>query len=239
MTLGKTATLAFLVILAVLLFSAMGALPETTDRMEAGGPTWHILRSAVPDTGAVNLVTAVLFDYRAFDTLGEATVIFTAVAGVVLVFAREAMVLSGKGLSPLAKKSMDILTPFIALLGFYVILFGHISPGGGFQGGVILASWAILVVLIYGIRTEEDVLTGFVKMFLESAGALLFVALGAVALIGGREFLSNLAAGFSPGDVGSVISAGSIPLLNVAIGLKVASGLAMMFVTMSKKDGDS
>lgn len=236
MTPGKVAALGFLVVLAVILASAIAVLPDATERIEYPGPSRHILGSGLSDTGAVNLVTAVLFDYRGFDTLGEATVIFAAVAGVALAFYRETLVLSKRGLSSLAKESMNILTPFIVLLGFYVIFHGHISPGGGFQGGVILASWAILACLVYGVEVEENVMDVFTKMLAESGGVILFSVLGIVSLALGREFLTNLAAGFGAGSPGDVFSAGAIPYLNLAIGIKVGAGLAVLFVTMAKRD---
>ncbi len=236
MTLGKAAALGFLIVFAVLLASAMYVLPEAAERMEYPGPSGHILESGLRETGAVNLVTAVLFDYRGFDTLGEATVIFAAVAGVVLIFYEETLVLSKRGLSSLAKGGMNTLTPFMILLGFYIIFHGHISPGGGFQGGVILASWAILATLIYGVEVEENVMSVFAKMLAESSGVILFVAVAAVSFLVGREFLSNLAAGFGGGSPGDVFSAGGIPYLNLAIGIKVGAGLAVMFVTMAKRD---
>jgi len=236
LTLSKITAVVFLVVLAVMLASAMQVLPEATERMQFPGPTGQILESGIRDTGAVNLVTAVLFDYRGFDTLGEATVIFAAVSGVVLAFYKETLVLSRRGMSSLAKESMNILTPFIVLLGLYVIFHGHISPGGGFQGGVILASWAILSCLIYGVEVEEKVVSAFSKRIAESSGVLLFVAVAAVGLVMGQEFLSNLTAGFGAGNPGDVFSAGAIPYLNVAIGIKVGAGLALMFVTMAKRD---
>lgn len=236
MSLGKVAALGFIMVFAVILGSAFGVLPDATERMEFPGPTGHILEFGLRETGAVNLVTAVLFDYRGFDTLGEATVIFAAVAGVALAFYKETLVLSKTGMSSLAKESMNILTPFIVLLGLYVIFHGHISPGGGFQGGVILASWAILACLVYGVEVEEKCVSIFAKMMAESTGVILFVAVAAVSFLMGKEFLTNLAAGFGAGSPGEIFSAGGIPYLNVAIGIKVGAGLAVMFVTMAKKD---
>ena len=236
MTLGKVATLGFLVVFAVILAFAMNVLPEAQERMNYPGPTGQILEDGLRETGAVNLVTAVLFDYRGFDTLGEATVIFAAVAGVALVFYTETLVLSKQGLSSLAKEGMNILTPFIVLLGLYVILHGHISPGGGFQGGVILASWAILACLVYGVEVEEKVMSDVTKMLAESSGVILFVIVAGISFLVGAQFLSNLTAGFGAGSPGGLLSAGAIPYLNVAIGIKVAAGLAVMFVTMAKKD---
>ena len=236
MTVTRIAAIGLLLVLAVIMAMAFASLPDPGDRLAASTTSRSIIEAGTRDTNSSNIVTAVLFDYRGFDTLGEVTVVFAAVAGVALVFSRAVLVLSRKGLSPLAKESMSILTPFIMVLGFYVIFYGHISPGGGFQGGVILASWAILACLVYGVEVEERVISLFSKMVAESAGAISFVVLASIGLMVGQEFLTNLSAGFPEGSPGSLLSGGSIPYLNLVVGIKVAVGLSVMFVTMSKRD---
>ncbi len=236
MSATKIGAIVVIAIFAVIFVVTLGALPDVSDRIQASETASRVLEDGRKDTGARNLVSAVLFDYRGFDTLGEATVIFAAVAGVALAFSHEVLLLSKTGLSPLAKESMNILTPFIMVLGFYIIFHGHISPGGGFQGGVVLASWAILACLVYGVEVEEMVISTFAKMVVESIGIISFVLVAGIGVLRGVQFLSNLSAGYSAGMVGSIFSAGNIPYLNTAIGIKVGVGLAVLFVTMAKRD---
>ena len=218
--------------LAALLIAGLSGVPTPEDRIGDSRVIGHILDEGVTDTGAVNLIAAVLFDYRGLDTLGEATVVFTCVAGLLLLLGTGGPRREGNSMSPLARRSVDILVPFIFLFGLIVIAHGHITPGGGFQGGVVLATCAIVICMVHGIDAPSPLLRLKLATAVESAGALAFVGIGLVGILAGAQFLTNLGAGFPAGRPGSLLSAGSIPFLNLAVGLKVGAGLTLIFCTM-------
>ncbi|MFW6238504.1 MAG: hydrogen gas-evolving membrane-bound hydrogenase subunit E, partial [Halanaerobiales bacterium] len=93
----------------------------------------HYIEAGVEETGSYNLVTAILYDYRGFDSLGESTVIFAAVSGIVLILSRKTLPVSSHGLTFIVKRTFGILTPFVFLFSMYIITHAHLSPGGGFQ----------------------------------------------------------------------------------------------------------
>jgi multicomponent Na+:H+ antiporter subunit B len=125
------------------------------------------------------------------------------------------------------------LVPYILLFGFYLISYGHLSPGGGFQGGVVLASGVTLLCLSRGVETA---LRSFPvgRMGLgESFVFLAILAIGIVGLLLGRHFLGN----FLPlGKAGEVPSAGFIFFLNLLIGLKVGVGISLILFALLREE---
>ena len=220
-----------LLLLSVFLFSNFYYVPE--QEIFSNSTAEHIINSGVKETGSLNLVTAILYDYRAFDSLGESTVIFAAVSAIVLILSFKTLPVSSKGLSFIVKRTFGILTPFVFLYAVYVITHGHLSPGGGFQGGVVLGTISIIFSIVYGSAYDYENYSPKAKTILETGGALLFVFLGGLGFIIGGYFLSN----FNPtrSGLGTLISAGSIPYINIGIGFKVGAGLAIIFYTMIQK----
>ncbi len=199
-----------------------------------GSTAAHYVAHTASETGASNVVAAILFDYRAFDTLGEVTVIYTTVCGVALLFAGRRYRASRRGLSFVVKRGMALMVPFILLYASTIVLMGHLTPGGGFQGGVILATVTVLFCVVYGSHFEAAQIDPHKKDVLESFGGLFFVGLGLVGLLGGAGFLANLRGGFPGGTPGEFLSAGTIPLLNLAVGVKVGASLSTLFYSMIK-----
>ncbi|MCF8008588.1 MAG: sodium:proton antiporter [Halanaerobiales bacterium] len=193
----------------------------------------HITNNAVLETGSLNFVTAILYDYRAYDSLGESTIIFGAVSGIVLLLSRKTLPVSSHGLSFIVKRTFGMLTPFIFLFSLYIISHGHLSPGGGFQGGVILGAISIIFSIVYGSEFDFKRYSPTTKTLLETGGALLFIGLGLAGIIFGGYFLENLR--FLNTEIGSLLSAGSIPLINTVIGFKIGAGLAIIFYSMIQK----
>lgn len=224
---------AFLIclMLGVMLFRGVAALDQA---VSVKGPAAHYLARTPSETGAQNVVAAILFDYRAFDTLGETTVIFTAVCGIAMLFSRRKLRRSSRGLSFIAKRGTGMIIPFILLYASAIVLRGHLSPGGGFQGGTIFATVTVLLCVVYGSAFESSYIPMKTKDLMESTGALLFAGIGLVGLLTGAGFLANLSAGFPPGKEGSFLSAGAIPILNIAVGIKVGAGLSTIFYSMIK-----
>lgn len=119
--------------------------------------------------------------------------------------------------SRIIKTVTRVLFPFILLFGSYIIIFGHLSPGGGFQGGVILAIAIILAIVVYGHNRFQKFVPYL--LFVEIIGIFLFILIGISGIASGKQFLVNL---------------GTIPLLNIIIGLKVFSGLVLMYLFLSR-----
>jgi len=131
------------------------------------------------------------------------------------------------------------LIPFIIVYGAYVTTNGHLSPGGGFAGGTIIAAALILAVLTWGLENtglcdREEMLCGA-----EAASLLGYAGVGAVALFVGRPYLSNLSAGVPGGTPGALLSAGLIWVLGGIIGIKVAATLTGVYNRLSEAEDES
>ncbi|UOQ92040.1 hypothetical protein MUO14_16245 [Halobacillus shinanisalinarum] len=195
----------------------------------------HYISEGVQETGAINLVASVLYDYRGFDTLGEVTVILTAAAILsFLVPIRKAAILSNT-FTIIVDQTIKWMIPFLAVLGGYLILFGHLSPGGSFVGGVVLAIIPILLTIAYGVEISEYKFKPSKKKLIEDIGAVGFILLGFLGVLTGSNFLASGQANFGIGNAGELISARLIPYLNVMIGIKVGAGLAIIFNSLIKE----
>lgn len=186
------------------------------------------------ETGSPNVVNAILFDYRGYDTLGEATVLFVAVAAATAVLA------GGTGAwalqrvadteSPVLRTVARLVVPFVQIFAAYVVTHGHISPGGGFAGGTVLGASFVLYLFVFGPRRTHQKLPGATGEILEGAAALWFVLVGLGGVLLGASFLANAAAGFPLGTPGNLLSAGGIWLIGLGIGCKVAATVANVFL---------
>jgi multicomponent Na+:H+ antiporter subunit B len=141
--------------------------------------------------------------------------------------------MNGPGLSPIARTVTRLLTPFILLYGLYIIAYGHLTPGGGFPGGVMIATGFILLVLTLGRRKAEQALPRPVAGVLDSVGAFAFLLIALLGLWLGGTFFLNFIQKADPGDAHEVFNAGTVPLANVAIALKVAMSFAAVFVVLA------
>lgn len=137
------------------------------------------------------------------------------------------------GLTIIVKTVTRLIIWMIFLYGAYIIFHGHLSPGGGFGGGVILALGLLSVLLAYGREfTLRWLNLGFLKS-LEASSILLFLATGLMGLVLGEVFLFNFLA---KGTLFSLWSSGFIPLLNILIGLKVGLSLFLVVVALAEFD---
>jgi multicomponent Na+:H+ antiporter subunit B len=213
-----------LVTLIVLgLIATLGELPFGANHIEGTDtPGRHYLEEGVSETGATNAVTSVVVSYRGFDTLGEVTVLFIAAIGlgVVLQTRRKSSETARRQPASLVLSTgCRFIFPLILVFSAYVFTHGHLTPGGGFQGGVIAASAFLLVYL----GCSEKRISRRAFSVVESLGGLVFVAVGILGLVYGGTFLAN----FLPtGTANTLLSAGVIPVIYVAIGFKVGSELA-------------
>lgn len=132
------------------------------------------------------------------------------------------------GMSLIVKTVTRLTVGLILLYGIYIVLHGHVSPGGGFAGGVIIALSFIHLMLAYGKEAAFKKLSKRAASFFESSGAILFLSIALLGFIGGYFFLN-----FIPkGEPFKLFSSGIIPLCNIAICLKVSAGLFGIFVAL-------
>lgn len=200
------------------------------------------IEKAQEEAGATNMVTAVLADYRSYDTLGEVAVIFTAGLACLLVlggFAR-----SGRDAteekddiemayafgSDVLDATARMLTPFIVLFATYVVVHGHTSPGGGFQGGAIFAAALILVRLVRG-AAPGLLLSSRVTLAIASGGVFVFFGTGVVSLFYGRNFLDYSALPF-PYEGGHLREIGSLTI-EVGVFIAVTAILVLIFQVLT------
>ena len=128
------------------------------------------------------------------------------------------------------KCGADKFLPFALTFGFYIILFGTISPGGGFQGGVCVASGALLLYLGYGYNIATKAINTEVLRINEAIGASLYVILGLLGIAFGLNFCRNVF--YNIGAVGDFISAGTITFMGYAVGYKVLCGVGFLLLLM-------
>lgn len=167
-----------------------------------------------------NLVTAVVVTYRGLDTLGEVTILFLAAAIIAFFLKTQSGKRNVHTNSEILVTASKILVPIIMMLGVYIFINGHLSPGGGFQGGAVIASGVILMLLAF----PEKPINNKVLTYLESTSGLVFVGLAALGAVIGSGFLDN--AILPLGTFGELISAGAIPLIYSFVGLKVGAELS-------------
>lgn len=187
------------------------------------------------DLGTANIVTAIIVTYRGLDTLGEVTVLFLAATIVGLVLAEGAHARGpGRRHRPPAGELLTsgtrFLVPMILLLGVYVFVNGHLTPGGGFQGGAIIASGVLLLLLADPLRHFGHRLIAAI----ESVAGLLYVAIGIAGLFLAGGFLDNRI--LPLGTLGELASAGAIPLIYSLIGLKVGAEFASMLASLAETE---
>ncbi len=220
--------------LVLLWFGATARLPEPGQGQSAYAELVTIVIPAERRTGQT--VGAITFDVRGFDTLGEEFILFAAVCGVSLLLRIQATEgerqprdqAAGRSVPPPPEQLRLVgpfLFPFTLLFGLYIVAHGHLTPGGGFQGGVILASAFLFVYLSATWNIFQRLARERLLDMLEGGAALMLVAAGLVGLWAGRTFLENV---LPLGTRGALVSAGLIPLLNLATGLEVAAGFLLV-----------
>jgi multicomponent Na+:H+ antiporter subunit B len=140
-----------------------------------------------------------------------------------------------KGMTIIVKTIASWVKVLIVLFGIYIILFGHLTPGGGFAGGVILASSYVLIMLAFGREFAEENLSLPVTSKLDCVGALLFAAVALFGLFYGAAsfFWNYIWSKYEIGEPLRLVSAGTIPLSNIAIALKVGASLFMVILVLS------
>ena len=183
--------------------------------------------------GVANAVTTVVVYFRGFDTLGEIAVLFIASLGLGLMLNSNTKCDIKAESNFMLQTASRLLFPIILLFGIYVMIYGHLSPGGGFQGGVIIAS-AVLLLLI---SHKEFEVPHAVIIALETFAGVSYVLIGLIGLLVLDTFLGN----FLPHDIsqmGLLLSGGIIPLIYIIVGIKVGSEMSMIAQNLIKRSND-
>ena len=136
---------------------------------------------------------------------------------------------NNKGMTLIVKTITRLTVGLIFLYGVYIVTHGHISPGGGFAGGVIIALSFIHLMLAFGRELALKKLSKAAASVFESLGALMFIGIALLGFTGGYFFLNFFK---DKGEPFNAFSAGIIPLCNIAIALKVGAGLFAIFVAL-------
>jgi multicomponent Na+:H+ antiporter subunit B len=189
-----------------------------------------------PERNVTDIVTAVNFDYRGFDTVGEEFILFASVIGS-LILLRQASekrthsyldaISSERDVGPSDAMRLWILAlvgPKIAF-GIYIVLHGQLSPGGGFQGGVILASAALIIYLGHNFETFKRIMMHPLVEIAEAAGAAAFVLTGFLAFFYRQPFLTNV---IPLGKARELTSGGTIAIISAATGIEVMGGFVLL-----------
>jgi multicomponent Na+:H+ antiporter subunit B len=195
-----------------------------------------VIAGTFAQRNVTDAVSAINFDYRAFDTLGEEFILFVSVIGSLVVL-RQASKKEQEQIVDAITPSRDVapsdamrlwLLLMVApkvVFGIYIIIHGQLTPGGGFQGGLILATSALIIYLGEGFGTFKKVVSHPVVETTEAIGAAAFVIIGMLAWIWGQPFLTNIV---PLGKSHELTSGGMIPLISGAIGLEVAAGFVLL-----------
>ncbi len=205
------------------------------------------LEEGLEDTGAVNSVAGMILDYRAFDTFGESTVLFVAVAAVIMLMkrsmnkkneARERLVaheitIDKKDPNLVLKYSAVVLVPLTILFGIYVVLNGHISPGGGFSGGAIIGAGLMLYALAFGHDKISKVIHYRSFTMITGCALLTYAGCKAYSFYTGANHIGG---GIPKGVPGAILSGGFILPLNICVGIIVALTMYGFYSLFSKGD---
>lgn len=237
----------FCIFLVFMLLSAVSYMPsyghpENPVNNEVSA---RYIESGLQETGAVNIVTGMILDYRAFDTLGESHVLFIATCTVLILLRKDKKKdESGNDIEEndriyepkndvILQTAARILVPPIFIFGIYVILGGHLGPGGGFSGGAIIGAGLILYLNAFGFKKTE-------RFFTEKIYKRLSVcALGCYCLAKSYSFYTganHIESVIPLGTPGAILSSGLILILNICVGIVVA-GTMYTFYVMFRKGG--
>ena len=234
-------------LIALLLFTVMD-MPYfgAADTLVESELSDFYIRESAKDTKVTNVISAIILNYRGFDTLGESHVLFIAVCSVLILLRMRAPE-DGQALTAydydesrdephddlILKTTARFLTPLIAVFGFYIILNGNLSPGGGFSGGAVVGAGLILYLSVYGYRKIERFFTyGTFRV-------LTCLALIAYSLSKGYHFITGAngwESGIPTGEYGSIFSGGLLLPLNICVGLVVACTMYALFTLFRKGD---
>jgi multicomponent Na+:H+ antiporter subunit B len=228
-------------VFGAVLLAAMAGLPEFGQYQGPYGDL--VMQTILPLRQTQQGVAAVTFDYRGFDTLGEEFILFAAVAGAMLLLRPQESEQDQEPADHATDRTLPeqgpaligcgvLMFPFTLLLGVYIVAHGHLTPGGGFQGGVLLAS-AFYFVYLSGEYGDLLSLADRHKVTLfKAGGAAAFALVAAVPLFQDAPFMKNT---LPLGEAGKLFSAGTVPIFNCAVGIEVAAGFVLLIAAFLRQ----
>jgi multicomponent Na+:H+ antiporter subunit B len=215
--------------LAALLFWSFVGLP---DFGHYKGPYGYVLnRVALPERHMTNVVTSAVFDYRGFDTMGEEFILFAAVVGVVLLLRddeREDDEVEETVGSDAVRVVGALMVGGALLVSLWLVAFGFVTPGGGFQGGVALAGAVAMLFVATGYTSFKPFGNETALDPIEGIGAGGYVVVGLAGIVSGGAFLENV---LGPGVPGTLWSGGSAALVNWCAAAEVAAANVVLIST--------
>jgi multicomponent Na+:H+ antiporter subunit B len=204
------------------------------------GPYGDVLNAvAVNERHSTDIVSAVNFDYRGFDTLGEESILFASVIGATLLLRKQLREEKGEPEEEAPQRQVPemsdgvrvlawLLTAPMVLFGIYFVVHGQLTPGGGFQGGLVLATVPLMIYLAGDLGVLQRVISHGLVELTEAVGIGGFVLIGVAGLVLGVQFLENVIP-LGPADA-KVYSGGTIPLISLATGLAVTGGFILLLL---------
>lgn len=208
--------------------------------MQYRGPYGDVIAGlAVFQRHATDTVNAITYDYRGFDTLGEEFILFSAVTGVALLLRPDTEEKRRRGqtetnpasfrdraaLSETVQVFTTALFGFSVLFGIYIGTHGQLTPGGGFQGGVIIAAAPMLLYIAENTDAFQRIISHPLVEFMEGLGAAAYAVIGLAALAVGAPYLTNV---LPLGATGDVFSSGTIALISGCVGIEVSAGFILL-----------
>lgn len=236
-----------LTVMIILVITAIGMPPFD----DPNAPTMNevprrYVEQGMEETGAVNTVAGMILDYRAFDTFGESTVLFSATASIVFLMRSEQKTSRKQRTvadtiphfaSPYTDKVFQgtarLLLPFIMLFGIYVVLNGHLSPGGGFSGGAVLGGGLILCSLVVGQNRMNQVLGPRRNTKMTACCLLAYAAMKSYSFYTGAN---HVGWEIPKGTPGNLLSAGFILPLNICVGIIVAGTIFSFYMLFTQEE---
>ncbi len=220
--------------LGALLVWAVGGLP---DFGHPRGPYADLApRIMLDERHVANAVTGVTFDLRGFDTLGEELILFAAALGATVLLraqrseraseeAAAAEERRGPGTADALRALGAVLVGPVLLLGIYVVVHGALTPGGGFQGGVLLAGALLLVYAAGQVAAVRRVRPVSLVEVTDAVGAAAYMLVAVAGLVFGVAAMDNV---LPLGTTGSLLSGGTVPVLSVAVGVEVTAAVTLI-----------
>ena len=241
----RIAALVLTVLLFFMLAAVMLGMPNIGDKNNPDNNevARRYIENGLEETGAVNIVSGMILDYRAFDTFGESCVLFVATICVTIMLRLDGQTkeddkeaegtsfgiresafdrIDSRYYEPendtILKTSAKVIVPIILVFGIYVILNGHLSPGGGFSGGAILGAGFILYLSAFGFSATERFMNAKTVKIITLVSLLTYCLAKSYSFFTGANHLES---GIPLGTPGAIMSSGLILVLNICVGLVV------------------
>lgn len=242
--------LAVLLVLAIaaFLFMTVYALPTfgAADNPYNNEVSRRYIEKGIEETGAINFVAGMILDYRAFDTFGESIVLFIAASTVIMLLRINEDSTPEERIQteaddrryepkrdPILCFASGALTPMILLLGIYIVLNGHLGPGGGFSGGAVMGGALVLYLCAFGFQKSSRFFTYRTFRVITFCALMCYGGLKSYSFFCGANGLET---GISLGTPGAILSSGLILPLNICVGLVVMCTM-YAFYTLLRKGG--